>query len=309
MDWWSAGWIMAIGALVGGSAGLVGCFLILRRMAMLGDAISHAVLPGIVLVFMLTQGLNPLLMVLGAGAFGLLTTFLVQAMERAGVQEDAGIGVTFTSLFAIGVVLVSLFAGDVHLDLDHVLYGEIAYAPWDLFTVAGINLGPASAWTMGIVFLLNVGLITLFYKEFKICAFDPQMAAAVGINVALMHYLLMGMVSMTAVGAFSSVGAILVVAMLIVPGATAYLLTERLGVMLTLSVVQGALSSVLGFVLATQLDSSIAGAITVVSGGLFALAFLFAPRAGLVSRWIAHRRLRQERVEVPDGLLVETRGD
>lgn len=294
MDWWSAGWIMVIGALVAGSAGLVGCFLILRRMAMLGDAISHAVLPGIVVAFLLTDSRNTLVMVLGAGMVGLLTTFLVETLHRAGVQEEAGMGVIFTALFALGVVLVTVFAENVHLDLDHVLYGEIAYAPWEPLIVGGTELGPVSAWTMGVIFLLNVGVIRVMYKELKICAFDPQMAAAVGINVALVHYVLMGLVSVTTVGAFESVGAILVVAMLTLPGATAYLLTERLGHMLLLSVVQGALSSVLGYFLARWLDSSIAGAMTTVSGALFVLAFLFAPKQGLVVRLLHRRSLSRE---------------
>lgn len=312
MDWASAGWIIAIGALVGGAAGLVGCFLILRRMAMLGDAISHAVLPSIVVAYLMGGHDNPVIMVLIAGVFGLLTTFVVQSLQRAGVQEDAGIGVTFTALFAVGVVLISMYAGDVHLDLDHVLYGEIAYAPWDVLLIGGKSYGPVSAWMMGAIFLLDLLVIGLFYKEFKLCAFDPQMAAAVGINVAVMHYLLMGLVSVTTVGAFNSVGAILVVAMLIVPGATAYLLTERLGVMLVLSVVQGAVSSALGYWVAMQLDSSIAGAISTMSGALFALAFLFAPRQGLISRWAAQRRLRHQQQptqESVEGLVADTQAD
>jgi manganese/zinc/iron transport system permease protein len=285
--------IILIGALVAGSAGLVGCFLVLRRLALLGDAISHAVLPGIAIAFLLSGSRSAPAMVLGAGALGLLTTFLVQALQRAGVQEDAGIGVSFTSLFAVGVVLISVFAGQVDLDLDCVLYGEIAYAPWDRLLLGGHDLGPRALWTMGTIFLLNVGVIGSFYKEFKICAFDPQMAAAVGINVALIHYLLMGLVSVTTVGAFESVGAILVVAMMIAPAVTAYLLTERLGVMLLLSVALGVISSALGYLLARWLDSSIAAAMTTVSGALFVLALLLAPRTGLLARAVARRALLQ----------------
>jgi manganese/zinc/iron transport system permease protein len=308
MDWYASGTIMLTGALVAASAGLVGCFLILRRMALLGDAISHAVLPGIALAFLLSGSRSSIWMVLGAGALGLVTTFLVQSLQRAGVQEDAGIGVSFTSLFAIGVVIVSLFAGKVDLDLDCVLYGEIAYTPWDQLTVAGIALGPESVWVMGLVFLLNVVVIGLFYKEFKITSFDPAMAAAVGINVTLVHYLLMGLVSVTTVGAFESVGAILVVAMMIIPAATAYLLTERLGTMLTLSMLQGAVSAVAGYFVARWLDSSIAAAMTVVSGGLFTLAFVFAPRAGLLARFLAHRSLRQQHAANTELVVENTAG-
>lgn len=283
--------IIGIGALVAGSSGLVGSFLILRRMAMLGDAISHAVLPGIAIAFLLTNSRAPLVMVLGAALFGLVTAWLVQTLQRAGVQEDAGIGVTFTALFAIGVVLIALFAGMVHLDLDHVLYGEIAYAPWDTWSLGGLNLGPRALWTMGLIFLVDLGVIALWFKELKICAFDPAMASALGINVTFFHYLLMSLVSITTVGAFDSVGAILVVAMLVVPGATAYLLTERLSLMLLLAVLQGALSSLLGYFLARWLDASIAAAISTASGMLFLLAFLFAPGTGLLARLLHRRRL------------------
>lgn len=294
MDWSTSFWIILTGALVAGSAGLVGSFLILRRMAMLGDAISHAVLPGIALAFLFTGSRATLPMVLGAGALGLVTTFLAETFRKAGVQEDAGIGVTFTSLFSIGVVLVALLPKRVHIDLDHVLFGEIAFTPWNRMVVGGIDLGPEAVWTMGLIFLLNVVVIRLCYKELKICAFDPAMAAAVGINVALVHYLLMGLVSITTVGAFESVGAVLVVAMLIAPGATAYLLTERLSVMLLLSVGLGAMSSLAGYLVARALDSSISASMASMSGLYFALAFLFAPRQGLISRALARRRLRQQ---------------
>ncbi|OTA42134.1 MAG: iron ABC transporter, partial [Symbiobacterium thermophilum] len=228
--------IVAVGALVAGSAGLVGSFLVLRRMTMLGDAISHAVLPGIALGFLLTGSRAAPVMLVAAALFGLLTAYLVQALQRAGVQEDAGMGVTFTAFFSLGVVLISAFAGRVHLDLDHVLYGEIAFAPWDLWVVGGRSLGPRALWTMGTVFLIDLVAITLFFKELKICSFDPETAAVQGVNVRAFHYLLMTLVSLTTVGAFDAVGAILVVAMLVLPGATAYLLTHRLETMLALSV-------------------------------------------------------------------------
>ncbi len=296
----SAAWIILTGALVAGACGLVGSFLILRRMAMLGDAISHAVLPGIVLAFLFTQSRATLPMLAGAAAFGLLAAFLVQALDRGGVHTDAGIGVVFTSLFAIGVVLVSAFAGNIDLDLDHLLYGEIAYTPFDTLAFGGVELGPRAVWIMGGIFLVNLVVIGLLYKEFKLSTFDPAMAAAVGIHVTGIHYLLMALVSVTTVGAFESVGAVLVVAMLIVPGATAYLLTDRLHVMLALTVVIGAVSSALGYLLAARFDAAIAGAMTTVAGLLFAAAFLFSPAHGLVFRALARRRLRRQVVPVSD---------
>ncbi|BAD40494.1 metal ABC transporter permease [Symbiobacterium thermophilum] len=274
--------IVAVGALVAGSAGLVGSFLVLRRMTMLGDAISHAVLPGIALGFLLTGSRAAPVMLLAAGLFGLLTAYLVQALQRAGVQEDAGMGVTFTAFFSLGVVLISAFAGRVHLDLDHVLYGEIAFAPWDLWVVGGRSLGPRALWTMGAVFLTDLAAVLLFFKELKICAFDPETASVQGVNVTAFHYLLMSLVSLTTVGAFDAVGAILAVAMLVLPGATAYLLTDRLETMLALSVGIGAVTSALGYLLARATDTPVAGAMAVAGGALFALAFGWSGRKRLV---------------------------
>lgn len=291
MDLYTTGSIIAIGALVAASAGLVGSFLVLRRLAMLGDAISHAVLPGIAIGYLLTSSRAPLVMVVGAAAFGLLTTYLTQTLQQVGVQEDAGMGVTFTALFAFGVFLIAAYAGQVHLDLEHVLYGEIAYAPWDQWVVAGRNLGPRALWTMGSIFLLDLVVISLFFKEFKVVSFDPDTAAALGISVPFFHYLLMALVSITTVGAFDSVGAILVVAMLVVPGATAYLLTENLATLLVLAGVHGALSSVLGYFLARLTDTSIAAAMATVAGLLFVIAFLFSPKEGLIARHLQRARL------------------
>lgn len=293
----SSMWIIITGALVAGSCALLGSFLVLRRLSMLGDAISHAVLPGIVVAFVLSQSRGSLTMFIGAVALGFLTTFLVQYLSQRGIEGNAAIGVVFTSLFALGVVLVSIYGEHVDLDLDCVLYGEIAYSPFDTLIVGGNFLGPRPVWINGALFATNLVVVGLFYKRFKICAFDPVMASAVGINVSVMHYLLMGLVSVTTVGAFESVGAILVVAMFIVPGATAYLLTDRLSRMLAIAVVLGVLSSVFGYQLAHWLDCSIAGAMATVCGGFFLLAFLFSPKHGVITRIVGQWNLRRRLVE------------
>lgn len=284
----SAGWIMLIGALVGGSCALLGCFLVLRKISMLGDAISHAILPGIVIAFLLTGSTSSFPIFVGAIVLGLLTAFLVQTLARSGVQGDAAIGVTFTSLFAIGVVLVSQYAAQKDLDLDCVLYGEIAFTPFD--RVGGV---PRAFWVNLALLAVNGIVLGLFYKQFKLCAFDPEMASAVGISVAGFHYLLMALVSITTVGAFESVGAILVVAMLIVPAATAYLLTDRLEWMLAIAVALGAAASAAGYFMARGLGCSIAGAMASVGGLFFATAFLFSPSHGVVTRRVAQGRMRR----------------
>lgn len=284
--------IILTGATVAAACGVVGAFLVLRRLAMLGDAISHAVLPGIVIAFLITQSRGSIPMLVGAGAVGILTAVLVQLLEQKGVQGDAAIGVTFTSLFALGVVLISRYAGKVDLDLDCVLHGDIAYVQLDPWMVGDREMGPRALWVGAGLLLANCAVITLFFKQFKLCAFDPALAASVGIPVSFFHYLLMGMVSVTTVGSFESVGAILVVAMLIVPGATAYLLTDRLSTLLVLAGLAGVVSAVGGYYLAVWLDGSIAGGIGTVSGCLFVLALFFSPRQGLLSRAVQRRRMK-----------------
>jgi manganese/zinc/iron transport system permease protein len=284
-------WILLIGSLVATSCALVGCFLVLRRLSMLGDAISHAVLPGIVVAFMLTGSRNTLPMLCGAMAMGMLTAFLTDALNRIGkLQSDAAIGVTFTWLFAIGVILVSKFTGMVDLDVDCVLYGEIIFAPFDTLAWGGLNLGPRAAWLAGGVCIANLLFVGLGYKQLKVCSFDAGLAASIGINVALWHYLLMGFVSLTTVASFESVGAILVVAMLIVPPNTAYLLTDRLSHMIGIAVLCGVASAIGGYALAAWLDGAVAAAMAVVSGVLYVLAALFSPRHGVLFPWLRRRR-------------------
>ena len=267
-------WIILTGTLVAVSCGLLGAFLILRKMAMVGDAISHSVLPGIVLAYLVAESRAMAPMLIGAAALGVLTTVIIEWLYRsARLQSDASIGITFTWLFALGIILISAFAGQVDLDQDCVLYGEIAYVPLDLWFLAdGRSLGPVAVWMSGGVLLLILLMIGLGYKGLQLTTFDPGFAAALGISTSFWHYLLMSAVSLTTVVSFESVGAILVVAFLIVPPATAYLLTDRLPVMLGLTVLFGLLSAAGGYYLAVWLNGSIAGAMAVVAGLLLALA-------------------------------------
>ncbi|WP_138754741.1 metal ABC transporter permease [Paenibacillus sinopodophylli] len=284
-------WILLTGALVASCCGVLGVFLVLRKMAMIGDAISHSVMPGIVIAFLLSGSRDSLLMMFAALLFGLLTTFLIQMFQQSGIQSDASIGVVFTALFAIGVVLVSLYARQVHLDQDAILYGEIAYVHWNIWELGGVNMGPKAVWLLGTTLLIITTVIGLFYKQFKLCAFDPALAAAIGVPVALFHYLLMGLVSMATVSSFESVGAILVVGLLIIPASTAYLLTDRLGVMIGLSVAAGVASTFIGYGAAVVLDASIAGCMVCAAALLFVIAFLFSPSHGIVIKKIRLRKL------------------
>jgi manganese/zinc/iron transport system permease protein len=283
----SYGWIMLMGFFVATACGLVGNYLMLRRMALVGDAISHSVLPGLVIAYLLAGTRHSTVMFLGALAAGVLTTVLIEVIhKKSRVKQDAAIGITFSSLFAIGVILVSQFASKIDLDQECVLYGEIGSIPLDMpyVQLGSIVLGPPTLVRMAIVAVVVAALIIIFYKELLVSSFDPGLAFALGINATLVHYSLMSMLSVVVVSAFESVGAILVIAMLILPGATASLLTRRLPAILILTVVHAALSSILGVQFALWLDCSIAGAMVVMGTALFVIAWVFSPTQGLLRR-------------------------
>lgn len=294
--------IMLVATLAGAACALPGAFLVLRRMALVGDAISHAILFGIVAAFLVVRDLRSPWLLVGAAGTGVLTAVAVDTLRRTGrVKEDAAIGLVFPALFSLGVVLIARGVGNIHLDLDAVLLGELAFAPFDRLIWNGWDLGPRGAWTMGGLLLLNLGLILAFYKELTLSTFDPDLAEIFGFRPAVLHYLLMAMTALTVVAAFDVAGVVLVIAMLIVPAATALLLTDRLGYVLALSAAIGVAMALGGYGLAAALDLSIAGSMAAVGGMLFALAFLAAPRRGLIAQ---ARQAAQQRWWLAQQMLV-----
>jgi manganese/zinc/iron transport system permease protein len=283
--------IIIAGVLVATACALLGSFLVLRRMSMMADAISHAILPGLVAGFFFARGPNLLAGFIGAALAALLTVSLVEAIQKSGrVGNDSAIGIVFPAMFALGTVIVTRFFANVHLDADAILYGNIEFSAQDALLINGTDLGPQSFWVMGFLLIINLAFVTLFYKELKLATFDAGLAATLGFNPQLIHYGLMVVVSLTAVGAFTAVGAVLTVALMIVPAATAYLLTERLKLMIAIAALIGALSAIGGYFVAILVDTSIAGAITTVAGALFLLAMVFSPSQGMVARVIQLRR-------------------
>ncbi|MCU0400708.1 MAG: metal ABC transporter permease [Algoriphagus sp.] len=268
--------IIFTGALIAISCGFLGVFMMLRKMSMTGDAISHAVLPGIVIGFFVSGSQRSLEVIIGAGLLGILATLMIDGLrKKAKVQLDASIGITFTLLFAIGIILINLFAYKVDLDQECVLYGEIAYLPIDLWiTKSGLNLGPRITWLAGLNFLFVIGFIYLLFKELILTSFDESFSSVIGINAKGINLALMSMVSYTTVSSFESVGAILVVALLVVPPATAFLWTKSLIPLLKLTAALGILIAVLGYYLAYWMDSSIAGMMVTVAGIFFFLSAL-----------------------------------
>ena len=294
--------IQILAVVVAVACALPGTFLVLRRLALVSDAISHSILLGIVLGFFLVGNVNSPLLLVGAALVGLLTVMLVAVLQRTGlVKEDAAIGLVFPALFSIGVILISRYADDVHLDVDAVLLGELAFAPFDRLVFWSWDWGPVSLVVMSVILVINVAAIATFWKELKLSTFDPALAVALGFAPALVQYGLMSMVSLTAVGAFDAVGSILVVALMIAPPATAYLLTDSLPRLLLLASGIGAASALSGYWLAYLLDASIAGAMATMTGAFFAAAWLLAPGRGLVA---AARRSARQRLEFAQTMLA-----
>lgn len=295
--------IQLIAALTAAACAIPGTFLVLRRMALISDAISHSVVLGIALGFLLVQSLNSPLLILGAALVGLLTALLVELLYRTGlVRQDAAIGLVFTVLFSVGVILISLYARGVHLDVHAVLLGELAFAPLNRLVVAGREIGPEALYVSATLLAINTVFAALLYKEQRLAAFDPVLATLLGFSPAVIHYGLMGVTALTAVGAFEVVGAVLAVALFIVPAATAYLLADDLAEMLLLSVALGVAAALGGYWLASFLDTSIAGSMATVAGLLFALAWLLAPEQGLLTQ--RKRRNRQRLALAQRALLV-----
>ncbi|OWY71649.1 hypothetical protein B7486_08190 [cyanobacterium TDX16] len=288
-DWSNDGWIILAGVLSACSCALVGNFLVLRKMSLMGDAISHAVLPGLAIAFILSGSRASLEMFVGAVLAGTLTAVLSQAVVKyGGVERGAAMGVVFSVLFALGLILIRQAADHVDLDPGCVLYGNIVQIPLDAI---GGEIPPAIV-NLAIVFGVNLLFVGLFYKELRISTFDPQLSTTLGIPASLMHYLLMILVSMTTVANFESVGSILVIAMLIVPGVAAHLLTDRLSTMIILSLVIASASAVLGHIAAAfgprwvgiDADTNTSAMMAVVAGMFLLTAVLASPQHGVIGK-------------------------
>lgn len=251
---------------------LIGNFLVLRKLSLIGDAISHAILPGLLIAFFIVGTLDSPLFFVLAVVFALGMTMIIQFLvDQVKVSQESIIGIVFTLFFAIGVILLVQFAENVHLDQDAVLYGQVEFSAINHLKAFGQDLGPRSLWTMGFVFILNLVSILLFYKEFKLVSFDPGLSKSLGFNARKVHYLMMALTSITVVAAFEAVGAILVVALLVVPPMTAYLFAKKLSGMLILSAIFAFMAAVGGYYMAVYVDGSIAGSVATISGVLLFL--------------------------------------
>lgn len=279
-----------------------GSFLVIKKMAMMTDSITHTVLLGIVLGYFITKDLTSPLLVIGAALMGVITVWLTESLKQTRlVSEDASIGIIFPLLFSIAIILITKFAGSVHLDTDSVLLGEPAFIPFSRQVIAGIDIGPKALYSMGVILIINLVFVIVFFKELKLATFDPIFAAVLGFLPTLLHYGIMLLVSVTAVGAFESVGAVLVIALMIGPPAGAYLLTDQLKYMIVISCFIGAINAILGYQMAVFLDVSISGSIAFITGVTFFGIFLLSPKQGI----IANMRLRgKQKLQVAEDALL-----
>ncbi len=303
-DWSLDGWIIATGILCSLSGALLGCFLTLRKLSLLGDAISHAILPGIVGAYWISGSADSLSMWLGAVIVAILTVWLTESARHYGkVEENASTGIVFTGLFAIGILMV-VRMDRVDLDLACVLYGDIESTPYDLLEWSSVPIPRAFAIAL-IVFLLNASIIALFWKEWFASSFDTGLAASLGLRPVAMHYLLATLTAMTSVSSFESVGNILIVAMFVVPPSTAFLLTKKLHWMIVVSCLLAIASAVLGHLAAIHVprwfgfaSTSTAAMMTIVSSIFLIVAILIGPRDGILfkiyERWWLSTKILSE---------------
>ncbi len=278
-------YILAVALLAACSSTLLGVFLVLRGVALMSDAISHALLPGIIVMFLLVRTFDSLSLLIGAAVAGLLTVISVEFLINVkNIKKDTAIGLVFPLFFAVGVILIHIFAHTIHIDTDMVLLGEIAFAPFNRLYIGTIDVGPYAVWLLSFIMLVNSFFVWFCYKELKLTTFDPLGANLLGFNPLFINYGIMFLTSITMVGAFDIVGSIVVVALTITPAATAYLLTDHLDYMIAMSLLIAASSVITGYVWAFIADISIAGAIATMSGIFFIIILCIAPRKGLIAR-------------------------
>lgn len=286
--------ILIIAIMTAITCAIPGVFLVLRRMSMLADAITHTVFLGIVIAFFITQDLHSPWLMLGATIVGIVTVWMTEALYRTRlVSEDASIGIIFPLLFSIAIILVSLYGSNVHLDVDTALLGEIAFAPFDRWVLNGIDMGPVAFWTIAGVGLLNAIVLTVLRKELTLSTFDPLLAGVFGFMPLVLHYVLMTLVSLTVVVSFQAVGAILVIGFMIGPAAMAYMITNSVKAMTYTAVLISIIAAVIGTESAFYFDVSIAGSIATVMGIMMTGTVIFAPRVGMFAKYREARKLRR----------------
>lgn len=285
--------VLFIALVTSASCAILGVFLVLRRMSMIVDAISHTILLGIVLGFIVTKSLTSPILIVGAVMIGLVTVYLIELLVKSRrLNEDAATGIIFPLLFSIAVIMISLEFSHVHLDIDMVLVGNILLSSFEPLMIGDVYLGPKMLYIMSGVLLVNILFVTIFYKELKIVSFDPLLASVLGFTPFLIHYILMALVSLTAVAAFNVMGTILVIALMIGPPISALMLTDKLHWTIVTSVIIAAINTIIGYQFAIIFDVSVSGMIATTTLIVFLLLVSFAPKKGVIIRLFKRRQLK-----------------
>ncbi|MBC7785631.1 MAG: metal ABC transporter permease [Burkholderiales bacterium] len=262
---------MFVSAMIGGVCACLSCFVTLKGWSLMGDALSHAVVPGVSLAYML--GLP---FALGAFVSGILAALCMGFIKsRTRIREDAVIGIVFTTFFAAGVLMISLYPSNIKLNT--IVFGNI------------LGIAAGDIWQMLIISSVTMLVVALKWRDLLLHSFDPNQARAIGLNVGVLHVTLLTLLAATAVAALQAVGACLVVAMLVTPGATAYLLTDRFGRMMIIAMVMGVLTSLIGAYVSFFVNASTGGCIVVLQTAVFLTALMLAPKHGVIASWLKGR--------------------
>lgn len=302
--------ILTIASLAAIVCALPGTLLVLRGAALMSDAISHSVLLGIAIMFLFVQRLDSPLLLVGAALSGLGAVMVVEKIIASRkLKKDAALGLVFPLFFSLGVIIISSYAKNAHLDTDMVLLGELAFAPFTRLTIGSIDCGPYAVWILITALMINLLMVLILYKEWHATLFDSQYAHLVGFSCGIMHYVLMTIASVSAVATFNIVGSMVVVALMIIPAATAYLCAKNFKEMLLLSCGFGIASAWGGYACAILLNSSIAGCIAMVAGILFGIVLLASPDKGVISQFFQHYRTRQHDAQNIVQSILAAQGD
>lgn len=281
--------VLAVLLITALATSVLGVFLVLKGQAMTTDAISHTILLGIVLAFFITNDLRSPLLIIGATVIGLITVYLIELVTASRLmKQDAAIGIVFTALFAIAVILVSRYADNVHLDIDIVLMGQVLFAPLNRIDILGLSL-PYALVQLTIILIINSLFVLVCYKELKVTSFDPVYATVAGFSTTIIYYILMSLVSVTAVTAFDAVGSILVISFFVAPAITAYLITKRLSHMIWISLLVASFNSIAGGLFGYYTDISISGSVASFSFVTFLAVFLFN-KNGMINKAVKARK-------------------
>ncbi len=297
-------WTILIAALTAVTCSLCGLFLVLKREALVAEGLAHAVLPGIVLAFVLLRDRSSPLLIVSAAAMGLLMILVVQLIRRTGVVDsDASLGVVFPALFSMGILLANAELADTHFHADCIIDGNLALSSLDRLVVGGRDIGPKPFWAMLTMLTLVVTFLGFLFKEMKLMTFDSGLADTLGFRPQWLHVAWLALVSMTTVTAFETAGSVLVVALMIAPPAAAYLWTHDLRIMTVLAAGLALVSAILGFGLGYVLDIAPNGPMASMAGLVFLVSLAVAPRRGLLARSVSHDRARR----ALEGAMLEAR--